>query len=187
MKHKNFLIRKFLADYCEFDYTPMAPTNGRELHAPLAAHTLLAKIAPMKSGLLSVATILFWSQTHLCVRIAEFLGKRRLDSHMVHACKAWFTNLACIALWPEVWQWHQFTTAGCVSPIVLCAQFVCAFVFSLCRLHINACKIYKFLSELVSCQTNCMTSAHIHAKEAQLVLLCFRMVLSTRAGRYTGM
>ena len=31
--HKNFLIRKFLADYCEFDYTPMAPTNGRELHA----------------------------------------------------------------------------------------------------------------------------------------------------------
>ena len=45
MKHKHFLIRKFLADYCEFDYTQMAPTNGRELHAPslpLAAHKLLA-------------------------------------------------------------------------------------------------------------------------------------------------
>ena len=51
MKHKNFLIRKFLADICEFDYTLMAPMNGRELHAPslpLAAHKLLVWIWQME-------------------------------------------------------------------------------------------------------------------------------------------
>ena len=33
MKHTKLPNKEVLADYCEFDYTPMAPTNGRELHA----------------------------------------------------------------------------------------------------------------------------------------------------------
>ena len=116
MKHKNFLIRKFLADNWEFDYILMAPMNGCKLHAPsapLAAHKLLVwiwRVEMLKcqcadqsakfSGLVVNAEIMYYTiisghkvtktsqRAHMLISTGQMI-----DLIMEPYSKAWFTML----------------------------------------------------------------------------------------------